>query len=60
MCLALKTVDAEKARQHLLNDYKIGLISIGSTDLRVAFSSVDEENLEDLFEHIYKGIKELE
>lgn len=60
MCLKLKTVDAEKARQYLLNDYKIGLISIGKTDLRVAFSSVDEENLEDLFEHIYKGIKELE
>lgn len=60
MCIKLKKVNAEKLRLHLLNVYKVGLISIGDTDIRIAFSSVDEENLEDLFEFIYKGAKELE
>lgn len=60
MCLHLKTVDAEALRVHLLEEYKVGLIAIGSSDVRIAFSSVDEENLEDLFEYIYKGVKDLE
>nr|WP_207683608.1 aminotransferase class I/II-fold pyridoxal phosphate-dependent enzyme [Desulfonema magnum] len=60
MCLKLKTADAEELRSYLLDKYKVGLISIGKTDLRVAFSSVDEENIEALFESIYKGAKELE
>ena len=60
MCLKLKTVDAEALRLHLLKTYKVGLIATGETDLRIAFSSVDEENIEDLFEFIYKGVKDLE
>ncbi len=60
MCLKIKTVDAEKLRLHLLDEYKVGTISINSTDLRVAFSCVDEENLEELFEAIYKAVKDLE
>ncbi|MCP4348716.1 MAG: aminotransferase class I/II-fold pyridoxal phosphate-dependent enzyme [Desulfobacterales bacterium] len=60
MCLKLKTVDAETLRLHLLDKYKVGLISIGKTDLRIAFSSVDEENIEELFEYIYKGVKDIE
>jgi aspartate/methionine/tyrosine aminotransferase len=59
MCLLLKTVKAEAARVHLLNTYKVGLIAVGPQDLRMAFSSVDEENIEALFETIYKGIKEM-
>ncbi len=60
MCLKLKTVEAETLRLHLLDKYKVGLISIGKTDLRIAFSSVDEENIEELFEYIYKGVKDIE
>lgn len=60
MCLQLKTVEAEPLRVHLLSKYQTGLISTGRYDLRVAFSSVDEENIEALFEIIYRGIKDLE
>lgn len=60
MCLALKTVGAEPLRVHLLDTSRVGLIATGEHDLRVAFSSVDEENLPALFDFIYQGIKELE
>lgn len=60
MCLKLKKADAETARIYILEKYKAGLISIGNTDLRVAYSCVDEENLQELFDIIYTGIKELE
>ncbi len=60
MCLKLLTVDAEKLRVHLLEKYKVGLIATGQADIRIAFSSVDEKNLDDFFEFIYKGIKDLE
>jgi aspartate/methionine/tyrosine aminotransferase len=59
MCLNLKTVDAEKLRCHLLDRFGIGLIAINDRCLRVAFSSTDEEDLNELFESIYKGIGEL-
>jgi len=59
MCLRLKTVDAEELRVHLLNEYGVGTISINSTDLRIAFSSVEERYIEELFERIYKGVLDL-
>jgi len=60
MCLKLKTVNAEELRVHLLKEYKVGLIAINDTDLRIAFSSVDEKNIDDMFQLIYKGIKDIE
>ncbi|MGM0899711.1 MAG: aminotransferase class I/II-fold pyridoxal phosphate-dependent enzyme [Bacillota bacterium] len=59
MCLKIKQVDAEELRVHLLNRYGVGTIAINSTDLRIAFSSVEEEDLEELFNLIYRGIKDL-
>ncbi|GAB4169810.1 MAG: aminotransferase class I/II-fold pyridoxal phosphate-dependent enzyme [Geothermobacteraceae bacterium] len=60
MCLKLKTVDAEKLRVHLLDAYGVGTISIGSTDLRVAFSCIAEQDIPELFETIYKAVKDIE
>jgi len=60
MCLKLKTVNAESLRIHLLDKYKVGLIAIGSQDIRIAFSSVDEQYIPELFEKIYQGVKDLE
>ncbi|TXK73834.1 aminotransferase class I/II-fold pyridoxal phosphate-dependent enzyme [Paenibacillus sp. N3.4] len=60
MCLKLKTVDAETLRLHLLNQHGVGTIALGTTDLRVAFSCIEEENLEELFNLIYQGVKEIE
>ncbi|WP_391573019.1 aminotransferase class I/II-fold pyridoxal phosphate-dependent enzyme [Cohnella sp.] len=55
MCLNL-TVDAETVRQRLLSDYGVGTIALGETDLRVAFSCIEENDLEDLFDRIYQAV----
>lgn len=59
MCLKLSGVTAEAVRVHLLNQYGIGTIALGETDLRVAFSCIEEENLEELFDTIFKAVNEL-
>jgi aspartate/methionine/tyrosine aminotransferase len=60
MCLRLKTVDAEALRVHLLDRYGVGLISLGPSNLRVAFSCMEAGDVERLFETIHQGVKELE
>ena len=60
MCIRLKTVEAEPLRRHLLETYQVGLISLGKTDLRIAFSCLEVNEVSDLFDTILKGIKELE
>jgi len=59
MCLKLKTVDAEKLRVHLLDKYGVGGISIGKTDLRIAFSCIAEEDIPELFDIIYQAVQDL-
>ena len=60
MCLKLKTVEAEPLRVHLLDKYGVGLISLGKTDLRVAFSCLEKENVRELFDTVLEAIKDLE
>ncbi|GIP55088.1 MULTISPECIES: aminotransferase class I/II-fold pyridoxal phosphate-dependent enzyme [Paenibacillus] len=60
MCLKLSTVNAEELRQHLIREYGVGTIALGDTDLRIAFSCIAEENLEDLFDLIYRGVQDLQ
>ena len=52
MSFRCEGVSAEKLRQALLNEHGIGVISLGDACLRVAFSSLDEENIN----HVYKTI----
>jgi aspartate/methionine/tyrosine aminotransferase len=59
MCLKLKSVDAEKLRVHLLDKYGVGGISIGKTDLRIAFSCIDEKDIQELFDIIYQAAQDL-
>jgi len=59
MCLKIKTVDAEKLRQHLLDKYGVGAISIGKTDLRIAFSCIAEKDIPELFDTIFKAVQDL-
>jgi aspartate/methionine/tyrosine aminotransferase len=59
MCIRVEGVDAEKLRVHLLEKHGTGLISTSSTDLRVAFSCLEEEEVEPLFETVHRGIQEL-
>jgi aspartate/methionine/tyrosine aminotransferase len=60
MCLKMKRVDAETLRVHLLDKYGVGLISLGKTDLRVAFSCVEKEDIQELFDIVLQGVKDLE
>lgn len=59
MCLKLKGVDAEALRVHLLEQYGVGVISLGESDIRVAFSCVEETELKELYDLIYQGFKDL-
>lgn len=61
MCIRLKdpNVDAEKLRVHMLDNYGIGLISIGSRNIRVAFSCLEKEQVKTLFDMLLQGISEL-
>lgn len=59
MCLELKRVDAEKLRVHLLDKYGVGAISIGSKDLRIAFSCIEEEDIQELFDLIHQAEQDL-
>ncbi|WP_135553896.1 aminotransferase class I/II-fold pyridoxal phosphate-dependent enzyme [Paenibacillus cymbidii] len=60
MCLKLLTVNAETLRVHLLDKYGVGTIALGETDLRVAFSCIEEKDIEDLFQTIHSGVKDVE
>ncbi|MFF2090947.1 aminotransferase class I/II-fold pyridoxal phosphate-dependent enzyme [Paenibacillus sp. NPDC058174] len=59
MCLKLNGVSAEEVRTKLLDQYGVGTIALGETDLRVAFSCIEETDLEELFDTIYKAVTEI-
>lgn len=59
MCLKLKRVHAETLRSHLLDRYGVGTIALGETDLRVAFSCIEEAGIPELFDIIYQGASEV-
>jgi len=59
MCLKLKKVHAEAFRKHLLEKYGVGVISDGDRDIRVAFSSVEESELESLYTTMANAAREL-
>jgi aspartate/methionine/tyrosine aminotransferase len=59
MCIRLKDVNAEQLRLHLLEKYGTGLISIGDKNIRIAFSCLEETDVEILFDIIVKGIDNL-
>lgn len=59
MCISLKTVDAETLRLHLLDKYGVGLISMGEKNLRIAFSCIEEKDIQELFDIILKGVEDI-
>ena len=60
MCVAVKGVDAEKLRVRLLERYGVGLIATSPTDIRVAFSCLELEEVEPLFADLHSAIQELQ
>lgn len=59
MCVKVKGVDSEKLRVHLLDAHQTGLISTSPTDIRVAFSCLELDQVEPLFETLHQAILEL-
>ncbi len=59
MCIRLKDVNAEELRLHLLDEYETGLIAIGDKNIRVAFSCLEKDDVETLFDIIMSGINDL-
>ena len=59
MCVAVNGVEAEAVRLQLLNQHGIGVISVGSTDIRIAFSCLEVDEVEPLFEALHRAISEI-
>ncbi len=59
MCLRLKGLQAEDLRLHLLSHHQVGVIALGETEIRIAFSCLEIEEIEDLFEVLYIACAEL-
>ncbi len=59
MCVKVIGVDAEKLRVHLLDDYGVGLVATSPTDVRVAFSCLELDEIEPLFETLHGAVREL-
>ena len=59
MCVRLKTVKAETLRRHLLDHYGVGVIALGDHDIRVAFSCVEEEDIQALFDTMGQAVEDL-
>jgi len=60
MCLRLKGIDAEELRKHLLDKYGVGVIALDESDIRIAFSCLEVEDIEDLFDTMLQAVKDLE
>ena len=60
MCIELLHTDAEQLRKHLLDAYGVGTIATGDRDIRIAFSCLNKEQIKDLFDILYKAIKDLD
>jgi aspartate/methionine/tyrosine aminotransferase len=59
MLIKVKGVNAHALREHLLDEHQVGLISTADSDLRVAFSCLEVEQVEELFETVHQAIGEL-
>ncbi len=56
-CLSLKSGNAEKVRQSLLNEHGIGTIALSDTELRVAYSCLEVSDIEVVFQEIAQVVK---
>ncbi len=59
MSVRLREIDAEAFRVRLLERYGIGVIAEGGTDIRVAFSCLEVDEIPDLFDIMYRCATEL-
>ena len=59
MLVQVQGVDAEELRTHLLDAYGTGLIATSPSDIRIAFSCLEREEVEPLFETLHEAIQKL-
>lgn len=59
MCLKLHSIDSEAFRVRLLEHYGIGVIATRETDVRIAFSCLEEGEIPDLFDVMYRCAKNM-
>jgi aspartate/methionine/tyrosine aminotransferase len=59
MCLKINAVNAQDLRVHLLDKYGVGTIAINDTDLRIAFSCIGTQDVQELFDTILKAWQDL-
>ena len=59
MAIKIKDVDPEQLRKHLIENYSIGIIALNDTDIRIAFSCIEKDDIPHVFENIAKAIDDL-
>jgi aspartate/methionine/tyrosine aminotransferase len=59
MLVRVRGVDAEELRVYLLDAYGTGLIATSPSDVRIAFSCLEVEEVEPLFETLHEAIQKL-
>ena len=59
MCLKLNGIDAEVFRLRLLEEYGVGVIATNNSDIRVAFSCIEESDIPELFDVMYRCAEEI-
>ncbi len=59
MSLHCKDLHAEDLRQKLLTEHGIGIIAINDCTIRIAFSSIDNELIETVYEKVYSTAEEM-
>jgi aspartate/methionine/tyrosine aminotransferase len=58
MTLEVKGKDSDKIRKALLDNYSTGIISLSGKYIRIAFSSVKTKDIPQLYNLIFKAVKE--
>ena len=59
MCLHINKISARDLRVYLLDTYGVGTIAINDTDLRIAFSCIKKEDVQELFDTILQAWQDL-
>ena len=59
MCVRLHGVEPEALRKHMLEKYGVGTIAVDATDLRIAFSCLEVDQIQDVFDLLLQGVNDL-
>ena len=59
MCVKLNGLDGEAFRVRLLEEHGIGVIASGGSDIRIAFSCLEEPDIAPLFDAMFECVQEM-